>query len=208
MTESTEHTDGESADTEKARWDAPPGTLWHGVLGFVLAGLLWATSYPGLDFLSFMGASVVLALLGLHWFFRLVHWLFVQSWVGGWRWLLAPTMVIGAFVLVVVQAPLLIRFELARGDFERVAAELEPAGTFEDWERLETPESLGSYEIRVAYQVEDMVIFYEKTGSGFFDDAGFAYLPAGPDQRLGNGWFESPTFQHLSGDWYAWQASW
>src|SRR5919108_100061 len=40
------------------------------------------------------------------------------------------------------------------------------------------------------------------------DDAGFAYLPDGPDPALEAGWFESPDFHHLGGPWYAWTASW
>jgi hypothetical protein len=51
------------------------------------------------------------------------------------------------------------------------------------------------------------VIIYESTGL-FFDDAGFAYLPHGPDDRLGNGAFEAPSFRSLGGGWYSWTASW
>jgi hypothetical protein len=48
---------------------------------------------------------------------------------------------------------------------------------------------------------------YEATGD-FLDDAGFAYLPDGPDPELGNGSFEVPQFVHLSGDWYSFTSSW
>ena len=51
-------------------------------------------------------------------------------------------------------------------------------------------------------------IVYETSGSGMFDDAGFAYLPAGPTDGLGEGSWESPRFVHLGGPWYSWTASW
>jgi hypothetical protein len=42
----------------------------------------------------------------------------------------------------------------------------------------------------------------------FLDDAGFAYLPSGPDRKLDNAGFESPEFRALGGGWYTWTASW
>ena len=58
-----------------------------------------------------------------------------------------------------------------------------------------------------AYQVGENVILYEANGD-FIDDAGFAYLPRGPDRRLSNANFEAPVFKRLGDGWYSWTASW
>ncbi|MGI8686105.1 MAG: hypothetical protein ACR2MO_13635 [Acidimicrobiales bacterium] len=66
---------------------------------------------------------------------------------------------------------------------------------------------LGSFEITHIDKVDNGLLFYEQTGN-LFDDAGFAYLPAGPTPDLESGGFESPQFRSLGGGWYAWTASW
>nr|MDT0664056.1 hypothetical protein [Micromonospora sp. DSM 115978] len=72
---------------------------------------------------------------------------------------------------------------------------------------IATPTQLGSYQILYAYQVGDAVFFYEANGAGF-DDAGFAYLPNGPDASFENTLFEAPSYNKLGGPWYSWTASW
>ncbi len=82
-----------------------------------------------------------------------------------------------------------------------------PRGSFEQWEPLDVPATLGSYRISFGDQVGLNVILSEKHG-WWFDDAGFAYLPNGVDDRLASGSFEAPRFVNLGGGWYAWTASW
>lgn len=84
---------------------------------------------------------------------------------------------------------------------------LEPAGLFDQWAGLDVPSRIGTFEITDGYQVGSNVILMEANGA-FLNNAGFAYLPDGPDDRLGNGSFEAATFRSLGGDWYSWVASW
>lgn len=78
-----------------------------------------------------------------------------------------------------------------------------------EWVPFEVPNRVGSYDLQTtAYRVQSGAIFYDTTGTGLLDDAGFAYLPNGPDASLENGSFESPQFKHLGGPWYSWGASW
>jgi hypothetical protein len=69
------------------------------------------------------------------------------------------------------------------------------------------PERIGLYGVRDFETVPGGWIVYDESGSGLFDDAGFAYLPAGPTPDLGDGLWESPQFRHLGGPWYSWTAS-
>jgi hypothetical protein len=157
-------------------------------------------------------ASLGLALLallcfGAIWLIRLIGWVTSRTTSGGLTWLLAPPMVIATLLLWSTDVPLWARFELARGDFDAYVSDLDPQGGFSDWVRIDPPSDLGTYEIRAAWQVGENVIIFESTGA-LLDDAGFAYLPHGPDDRLENGSFEAPSFHSLGGGWYSWTASW
>ena len=74
---------------------------------------------------------------------------------------------------------------------------------------FDVPGRIGEYDVETtAFRVASGAIIYDTTGTGFLDDAGFAYLPNGPDPSLENGNFENPQFKHLGGHWYSWSASW
>jgi hypothetical protein len=181
------------------------GRWWLTALGFALALLLWSTSYPGNLGPGVVVSAAAVLLLGGLWTFRFVRWLPARH-AGGWlRWAIAPAMVAVALVLIVAHVPLRLRFEEGRSEFERVTRSLEPRGGFDDWEPLDVPDMIGTYEITYGFQVGRNVILYEAHG-WFFDDAGFAYLPDGVDPRLENGSFEAPRFISLGGGWYAWRA--
>lgn len=152
-------------------------------------------------------AVVVLAGFGVVWLARLVVWFRRVERTEGRRWLVASTLVIAAFAMVMSDEPLRVRFEFGQDSFDDVVEELSPAGTFADWAPIDVPDRIGTYEITSAYQVGENVILYAAVGN-FFNHAGFAYLPDGPDPRLGNGSFESPAFRSLGDGWYAWTASW
>jgi hypothetical protein len=64
---------------------------------------------------------------------------------------------------------------------------------------------IGLYQIRRVSRVGDALTFYEQSGA-FINEAGFAYLPDGPEPV--NGAFESPVFGHFGGSWYTWTAGW
>lgn len=114
---------------------------------------------------------------------------------------------IATAIVFSMRLPLQLRFDLVKDDFDEIVEDLEPAGSFEDWKPLDVPERIGGYGITRAYQVGENVILYEANGN-VLNDAGFAYLPDGVDDRLGTGWFEQPSFRDLGGGWYAFTASW
>jgi hypothetical protein len=183
------------------------GRWWLTGLGFLLALLLWSTSYPGS-----LGPAVVFSLtgillLGALWLYRFVRWLRSRQRTGVARWAIAPAMVVVTVGLIVTHVPLRVRFELGRDEFDRITEGLEPRGSFDEWEPLDVPDEVGTYEIDFAFQVGANVILYESHG-WYFNDAGFAYLPDGVDPRLASDSFEAPRYISLGGGWYAWRASW
>jgi hypothetical protein len=172
--------------------------------------LLWSVGVPGDGYgLLFLVAVVVLVVSGVVWLLRLIR----AWWRGsGWSWwfVVGPVWVLILGLLIAAGVPLTVRWEISRPWFEAQVADLPPV-TFsdsEDWQGRDVPPVVGLYRIESLDQAPAGVIFYEATGSSWFDNAGFAYLPAGPQQSLATGWFEDPQFRHLGGRWYAWTASW
>lgn len=189
------------------RRDAPPPLSWHAALGIPLAAYLWSRSFPGIA-VGMWGISVAAtSLLGLGWLAWLVVWSRRATRRDARRWWIAPSLVIAAVVLATSSVPLKLRFDLARSEFDSIVEDLPPAGSLDDWAPLDVPDRVGSYDITFGYQVGNNVVLYEEHGS-LFNNAGFAYLPDGPDDRLSSGSFEAPRFRSLGGDWYAWTASW
>jgi hypothetical protein len=71
------------------------------------------------------------------------------------------------------------------------------------------PTFIGTLHIQDCASFAAGYLFYDSAGSGFIDDGGLAYMPAGaPIHDVGNGAFESPQFWHLYGDWHAFASSW
>ncbi len=200
----------ESAPASTARWwQTPPRHKWLLALTAPLATWVWASTYPGTHVVAMiMVVFPCLVALGLIWTARLLLWRRAGRPGNPKSWLIAPALVIATWIITTADIALWIRFELfARDDFNAVIRDLEPQGSHQDWVQLEPPARVGGYTITRAYQVDDNVILWEATGH-FFDYAGFAYLPNGPDPRFASGWFEAPSFRHLGGHWYAWTASW
>jgi hypothetical protein len=170
--------------------------------------LLWSVSVPGFGYSLFLFAVVMLAVTAVLWLLRLI-----RAWRrgSGWSWWFAmgPVWVVMLGLLIVAGVPLTVRWEISRPWFDAQVADLPPV-TFsdsDDWHGRDVPPVVGLYRIVSIEQAPAGVIFYEATGS-LFDDAGFAYLPAGPQPSLATGSFEDPQFRHLGGHWYAWTASW
>ncbi|MEM8708581.1 MAG: hypothetical protein AAGE98_19100 [Actinomycetota bacterium] len=190
------------------RWfRTPPGLWWHFALCVPLLLGLVATSVPGTILLLFLAALVVGLGFGVWWAVWAIGWRLSDPDGFDPRWLVAPALVIVAAIVFSMRLPLQLRFDRVQGQFDEIVEELEPAGSFEDWEPLDVPDRIGGYRITRAYQVGDNVILYEGNGS-LLDDAGFAYLPDGIDSRLGTGWFEQPSFRDLGDGWYSFTASW
>jgi len=163
--------------------------------------LLWSFSGPGVPMLSTAFALLLLAAFCIAWLVRLiVHSAKDRPRFG--PFLVAPLIVVVAVVLIASGVPRQARWALSRGAFDAVATQLQanPEAT--------TPERIGLYSVGQPQRVPGGWIIYEASGNGFIDDAGFAYLPAGPTSDLGNGAWEGPQFRPLGGPWYSWTASW
>jgi hypothetical protein len=194
--------------------DAPPGRVFHAVLAVSVLGCLWSRSVPGSALLEGLASAAALGLVALVWVGRGVGYLVARrrrrARRGAPWFLVAP--VVGALTLALVgiDAPLHARWALSRGAFEQVVETGTPSSphvTGDGWQGVEAPDRIGLYRIPSVSRRGEAVIFWEAHGA-FIDDAGFAYLPDGPDPALEAGWFESPEFRHLGGPWYAWTASW
>jgi hypothetical protein len=185
------------------------------VLAVCVVGLLWSRSVPGTALAEGLAAAAALGLVALVWAGRGVTYLIARrrqrARRGARRFLVAPLVGAVALLLVGLDTPLRARWALSRGAFEDV---VEASGSSpsraagpDRWQGVDTPDRIGLYRITSVSHVGEAFIFWEAHGA-FIDDAGFAYLPDGPDPALEAGWFESPDFHHLGGPWYAWTASW
>lgn len=187
----------------RARWTA--GRVLT-VLLCVLVGLaalvtLSVASLPGsMFFVQPPLALVWLACAGL-WIALVVH--DVQRRRPSAATLVVPWVVVATAALSFTDAALQVRFDLTRGAFEDAVATM-PAGEDYVYDRR----LVGTYMIRSMERVNGGVIMAEEIGDSLINDAGFAYLPAGPTPDLENGSFESPQWHDLGGGWWSWTASW
>lgn len=179
--------------------NTPPRWVFHVWLVVLSALLLWSASYPGSGALEGLGVLALIGFSAVVWAVRLIgFWRSGERRDPRRRWFAAAP---GGALLVMAMlyggVPLSVRFAASRSAFDRaVVASHDSASA----------ERIGLFTITVIDRRGRNVFFYEKHGD-LFDDAGFAYLPDGPSADLGNGNFENPEFRHLSGDWYAWTAS-
>lgn len=173
----------------------------HALLAIPVCLLLWGFSGPGLGIFTVGLALLGLAAFGVTWVVRVAAY----AANGGRRFgifALAPAVVVLVFVLLVTGVPAQLRWAVSRPAFDRVAVDLAVSPD------TATPGRIGLYNVGHVENVPGGWIIYEDGGSGFVDDAGFAYLPAGPTADLGDGSWENPRFHHLGGPWYSWTASW
>jgi len=140
--------------------------------------------------------------------------------IARWRWIIgaaavAAVVAVSVLVVVLLQA---IRSDpgearvragcFDRTAFDQVVAKLPPPPTDVDaFDPVDAPDNIGSCRILEAYGVNGGYIFYDNEMRGF-DDFGWGYFPAGPNDDLGNGSWEGPRFEQIEGPWYTWTASW
>ncbi|MBQ1028323.1 hypothetical protein [Micromonospora sp. C95] len=170
------------------------------------AVLLWAFSVPGVAVFSTLVGLAMLGVAALLWAVaaQLSHSA-GRTWP---LWLpIAPALAIVTLALLTTRAPLHARWEFSQDAFDRVVAELPKSSADTSFEPVKVPERIGGYRIISANLVPGGVILYGSNGA-FFNDAGFAYLPDGPNPSLDHGGFESPVFRPLGDGWYRWTASW
>ena len=165
-----------------------------------LGWTLWLFSGPGVPVIPVLAALAVLSVFGLAWLGLIVSARRDRrplTWYG-----VAAVLTVIVLLMLALQVPRQARWAASRQAFDRLAAELakDPDTSVSGW--------VGWHEVEQLRYVEGGWIVYHSTGSGMFDDAGFAYLPAGPTDGLGDGSWENPRFVHLGGPWYSWTASW
>ncbi len=188
----------------------PPGRVFHAVLIACSLVILWAVSHPGIGLMPFAAAALaalVLMVAAVVWLVRLVRYRRAHG-VQARSFAAAPVAAVVVLGLVSTGVPLELRFTLSRGAFENQVKRLQEAPSQEAADRLQMPSRVGLYGVVAAARVPAGVLFWESNGAPIFDDAGFAYLPGGltgVDEAVP---LESPRFRHVSGDWYAWTASW
>lgn len=200
------------------RWST--GACWaFGIcLALALVWVLYAFSNFAQPVVPMFFAAVALAAVGIGWLVIVVVAL-VHKQRPPTIALLAPVLVLIVFGASFSDLAWKARWILSEPAFNAVveragpAAPIAPPGADldedEGWTDLEPCRSvIGLYGIRSCSGIPGGYVFYDNVGSGLIDDGGVAYLPYGIPPDAGTGWFESPEFVHLHGDWYAFAASW
>jgi hypothetical protein len=202
------HVEKEADSPPRGGWRRrAPGRIFHIQLIVPTFALLFAYSYPGVDFfIWFVSASWILASALVWAVWVVAYWTAPKRSATDPGFAIAPLAGLAVVLVVVLGLPLRIRWELSKSSFEAVAA-AHPVAADTEWTRVEAPDRIGLYTIWAVDQVGGSIIFYERSGA-LFDYAGFAYLPDGPTDDLDTGWFEAPEFHHLGGPWYSFVASW
>lgn len=207
-----------------------PPWWFHLVLLVATLPLLWSISSPTGGILNWTVLSLGVLFVGaLVWVAWLIDWTGGRRWDGprpsGIRFIIAPLCACVFGALVFVNAPLWARWNHAQPSFERIADGAPPARTDGRPLEFDVPASAGTYHLDHAVRIDDDVFIYlaPRTGgsTGFLVDAGFAYLPDGPDPtqpdpltgahrsrtRLATNGDET-VIEHVTGDWYTWASYW
>lgn len=186
----------------------PPRTCFHVMLGLLGIGLVWVGSLPGVPLVPLMGLGWLVALGALIWAMKLAYYRRQRREnavppAGRW-FLLAP--VGGLLVAAVLVSGLAFdaRWAASQASFNEAMV----AATDPDRAPATSPVRLGLYRVLAEPTViDESVFFHHPLGGGVFDDAGFAYLPAGPTPQV-EASFESLHTQQIDGPWYRWSSSW
>lgn len=92
-------------------------------------------------------------------------------------------------------------WRVSRSSFDEVVAARQP-GLASTEQRPLPARRLGAFRVRRAWQQGDAVVFVVEN-AGWFGEAGFAYLPAGPSPEVRSTMLE-PTFEPVGRGWYRW----
>jgi len=175
--------------------------------GAAAALLLWAKTFPGWP----LAAGVMLSVL----VFAGLLMMFGTEPVPAARRLrpiglvVALVVSVGGAILVENsgEVALQARFGASRSDFEAVVAEQGPPthrGGREDFPGS-CPTRIGSFALEKCEVIDGGYLFIQQRAA-LGDDAGFAYLPAGPpgQDSAASGGLQPDQLVHLSGSWYGW----
>ncbi len=184
-------------------------------LGLALVFWLLTTSNPGQPWFPILLAAAALVAVGVWWCI-----LCSASAHKGQRPLamkIAPVIVLAIVALGFTNVPMKARWLVSEPAFNAIVHQAgppsvqppDPVDQEKGWSSLEPcPAIVGLYRIYDCEGFPGGYLFWHWPGSGLVDDAGLAYLPSGVPDNAGTGWFESPEFTHLHGDWYAFSSSW
>lgn len=165
----------------------------------------WDMRLPSsMNLLMFVCIMILFLVMALDWSVRLVARL-VFSYrargltpfrLTGWRrWAIAPAAIVAILMMAWTQLPLLIGFQVSRGDLARTAQAV--VGQ----QQVEFPSRHGLYEIFRAERMGDGVLLF--TLDGTYWAAGFGYLPESGSIAADKPIIVSP----LSDGWFTWYAA-
>jgi hypothetical protein len=195
----------------------PPRSVFHGVLVLLGVGLLWVGTLPGVPIIPLVGLGWSLVAAAAVWTVKLVVYgvrrrRATAAPAGRW-FLLAPVGGVLVVGLLVSGLAFGARWALSRASFDDAVAAVTDPDRTSDAASLAVDGYRGSGRLglyRVLGEprvIGDAVFFDHPLGGGFFDDAGFAYLPDGPTPAA-EAAFEWLRTEPFDGPWHRWWSSW
>lgn len=192
--------------TPTADQPGPPSLRWLIPFAIPLGLIVYSSSFPGIADLATLAAGVLLVGLGIAWFVRFLRWWDTDE---GRRltvgWVAVPVAVAAVVGLAYLRVPLQLRFDRDRVAFDEAAALAEGGESVE----LVCGDggNVGSYRIERICREGDVVVFYDSQGFGA-DDAGFVFLPSGPDMLDDVETLSADNLQRdLGGGWHRFTAA-
>lgn len=194
ITSEAAHADRES--------DLHPGWAAHGIAAGALLLTAWEFSSPGARLWMWLILLVLWGGLAAYWALGLPAAIIERHALpskSAWsHWLVLPAIAAVTVAFWYSSVPLNARFVVSRPAMNDLAAELLASP-----DRTTAPnQRLGLYWAKDIEQVRGTVRFHVAS-SGFGNNAGFAYSPAGAPPQLGE-----DSYWHLEGPWYLWEESW
>lgn len=189
-----------------APWRRRIWWITHGLLVVVVALALIAFSPPGINFLLLWPLVPLAAAVAISWVAMLGGEL--RSKRPAWQRWIAPVVGVALIVALCSGLPRDVRWAMTRPAFEDVVATLPaPAeGIVPEWNGWSEQRRVGTYAISRAVAVTGGYLFTEDSGA-FFDLAGVAYLPFGPDGMAEDG-YDPQRFRAMGGAWFGWTDTW
>jgi hypothetical protein len=120
------------------------------------------------------------------------------------RWTLAPAAAVITILLLVAEAPLLVRFAASEAALTAIAKSELAKGPMQPANRWTEPVlNARLFSVTVDQVTAQGEVFFRVPGTEFMRScSGFCYCPKGiPNDPEG-------SFQKLDGPWYAWHTSW
>lgn len=184
--------------------------LWVSV-GTALAGC-FASSFAGAPLLILIPAALLALTVGLIWLIWFIAQTCSSTRPRPRGWIAAGVILALAPVVIGFNVPVKVRFVLSAPAFNHLINQAGPpparlVNQASDDFPGHCPTQVGLYAINDCQTTNGGYLIFDPLGSGLVDNAGFAYLPDGPQIKSGPG-LEIQDLVHLQGSWYAFDASW